>query len=221
MCTDLPCAFRLNTCFLCAIYNSNSKVTVCMRPEQQWTGFFPAVPMGRCVYGMVWAIQSCPSMPRQMKAYTGQLVLSKLRLPDSVRDLILEYGCKANDYLLVLSTPSHITCEVWALWADIPDIRWGLRVRAYMRRFLGLWNYKCLLPLLCVNGPETRLSWIEAEVNSDDDMVVVGRVRYRKNRLVYAILPGRELRAFRVLLGKWVFDGENLGIPLYKALFLQ
>ena len=51
-------------------------------------------------------------MPRQLKAYTLELVFSKLMFPDCVTDLILEYGCKVNDYLFVLSTPSHTIFDV-------------------------------------------------------------------------------------------------------------
>ena len=61
-------------------------------------------------------------MPRQLKAYTLELVFSKLMFPESVIGLILDYGCKVNDYLLVLSTPSHYNFEVWAMWADFDDI---------------------------------------------------------------------------------------------------
>ena len=161
-------------------------------------------------------------MPRQIKAYTAQLVVSKLMFPESVTELILEYGCKANDYLLVLSTPSHTICEVWAMWADIPDICWGLRVRAYMRRFLGSWNYNILLSLLCVTGPGTKLSWIEAEVDSGDDMVAGGRVRYRKDKVIHRhIHTAVRFVNMQHRLGRWAIDGENPGIPLYKALVLH
>ena len=101
-------------------------------------------PMYEDVFGTILGIPIGPSMLRPLKAYSGQqqkLAVSRLTFPESVIDLILDYCCAANDYLLVLSTPSHITFEVWAMWAAIPDIRWGLRVRAYMRRFLGSWNY--------------------------------------------------------------------------------
>ena len=40
-------------------------------------------------------------MPRQLNDYKVELAVSKLPFPDSVTDLILEYGCKVNDYLLV------------------------------------------------------------------------------------------------------------------------
>ena len=124
-----------------------------MRAERnRWTGFFPAVPIGRNVYGMVWVIQSRPCMPRKLKAYTAELVVSKLPLPEPAMDLILDYGCKVNNYLLVFSTPSQSILEVWAMWADIRCIRHGLRVRDSMRRFLGSWHYNELLSLLCCTG---------------------------------------------------------------------
>ena len=193
-----------------------------MRPCLHWTEFFPAEPVGRNVYGRIWAIQSWPSMPRQLKAYTAQLAVSKLMFPEPVTDLILEYGCKVNNYLLVLSTPSHITFEVWAMWAVIPDIRWGLRVRAYMRRFLGSWNYNYLLSSLCVTGPGTKLSWIEAVVDVGYHMWAGGRVRYRKDKVIHRhILRAVSFVYMQRRLGRWVIDGENPGIPLYKALFLH
>ena len=191
-----------------------------MRPEKDWTEFFPADPIGRGVYGKVWAIQSCSSMPRQLKAYKGKVAVSKLPFPQSVTDLIVEYGCRVNDYLLVLSTPSMLIYEVWAVWAVIPDISWGLRVRAYMRRCLGSWNYNVLLSSLCVNGPGTKLSWIEAVVVIGDHVEAAGRVRYRKDRVIQRHMH-TAVRFPGLRLGGWVITGENPGIPLYKSLVLH
>ena len=110
-------------------------------------------------------------MPRQLKAYIGQLAVSKLALPEVAMDRILDYGCTINDYLLVLSAPSQYNFEVWAMWADIPYIRWCLMVRAYMRRFLGSWNYNYLLSSLYVTGPGIVLN-IEIQCSSFDSRSV-------------------------------------------------
>ena len=153
-------------------------------------------------------------MHRLFKAYTAELVVSKLRFPQSVTDLILDYGCRVNDYLLVLSTPSHTICEVWAMWADIPDICWGLRVRAYMRRFLGSWNYNNLLSLLCATGPGTKLSWIEVVVDMGR-----GRERYGTDKLICPLIHPAVFHT-QHRLGRWVIGGHS-GYPLYEYLALH
>ena len=52
------------------------------------------------------------------------------------------------------------------------------------------------------------------------DKEASGRVRYRKDKVIHRhIHTAVSFRGLR--LGRWVIDGENPGIPLYKALFLQ
>ena len=182
-------------------------------------------PVAMSAFGTVWAIQNGPSIPPELKAYIGQaheIAVSKRPLPRPIIDLIFGFVSVANDYLLVLSTPSQYNFEVWAMWGDIPDIRRVLRVRAYMRRFLGSWNYNDLLSLICFTGPGTKLSWIEAVVDVGDHMWAGGRVRYRKDKVIHRhIHTAVSFVYMQRRLGRWVIDGENPGIPLYKALVLH
>ena len=107
------------------------------------------------------------------------------------------------------------------MWGDIPDIRRVLRVRAYMRRFLGSWNYNNLLFLLCATGPGTKLCWIEAVVDSGvrAGVCILRRVRYRRDMLVSDMHPTLSLVYAQHRLGKWVIDGDLSDI-LYKTMFL-
>ena len=187
--------------------------------------------MAEDVYGTAWVIQSGPCLPRQLKAYSGRdqkTALSKLSFPDSVIDLILDYGCTVNDYLLVLSTPSQYNFEVWAMWSDFDDISEALSVGVYKRRFLGLWNYKDLISLfrtglslkLCSHRVDP---WIEVEVQSNDNGERGGWVSMRDHRDTFIHLHISEAVAFAwvqpLRRGKWLID-EQSAIPLYFAMSL-
>ena len=137
-----------------------------------------ASPMSSDAFWTVWAIKSSTLMPRQLKAYMDDEYdfVSKLRLPEAAIDLILDYGCSLNDYLLVHSSPPHYNFEVWAMWAnDLDDISDALAVNAYHRRFLGTWNYMHLMCLLCVGFSVTPyfpltlwFPWVEAFVQRNE-----------------------------------------------------
>ena len=143
-------------------------------------------------------------MPRQLKAYTLELVFSKLMFPESVIGLILDYGCKVNDYLFVVSTPSHTIFDVWAMWSHCRDPCRGLVVREFMMRFLGSWYYKELLSLLCVSCPGTKLSWVEVVVDMGR-----GRKRYQRGKLICPLIHPAVFHT-QHRLGRWAIDRPSL-----------
>ena len=167
-----------------------------------------------------------PSIRPELKAYIGQqqrLAVAKLLFPEAVIDLILQYGCKVNDYLLLLSTPSHDLFDVWAMWADIPDISWGLNVRGTKMRFLGSWFYLDLLSEF-VTGPRMTLTWTEAVVETiaqDEDCVGWGELRHYEDQRFDAHFRVAVALGFwqPKRLGNWLIDGEN-SIPLIARMSL-
>ena len=125
-----------------------------MPVQQDWSLLLAKPPMVEGVFGTFVGIPIRPSMLRPLKAYSGQqqkLAVSRLRFPESVIDLILDYCCAVNDHVLVFSTPLHYIFEVWALWADTREID-VTELQDYKLRFLGGWDYKYLTSLLCISG---------------------------------------------------------------------
>ena len=195
-----------------------------MQFQKDWKLSSPSAPIFKGLFGTLWAIPSGPSMPRPLKAYIGQqqqLAVSQLPFAESVIDLILDYCCAANDYLLVFSTPFHDIFDLWALWADCGmDI---LSVQDYKLRFLDSWDYKYLM--LCTTGLSVP-SWIELIVESNDYYRGdfgrdVSLLLHGHNRIHSYIRVAVKIAQFQPRrMGKWLIDGGNRSIPLFDAMSL-